>query len=288
MEEQSQQEHNIPQTQQLLNKKERRELRREEQKSATASLHKARSLRRAVLWIIVIAAIGGAVAGATYLARTSPNDSSNDSNTALASNLSSSDWVRGNPSSKVTLIEYGDFQCPACAQYHPLVKALKDEFGEQVAFGFRHFPLSQSHPNARSAARAAEAAGAQGKFWEMHDLLFERQTEWAPKPSPQGTFISYANELGLNIDQFETDMDRDDIDDKITSHYQAGIASKVNATPTFFLNGAKLENQKSYDDFRRLLSQAVEIANQTANTPSAQTPITQPNESDINAAKANP
>ena len=97
----------------------------------------------------------------------------------------------------------------------------------------------------------------------MHDLLFERQAEWAPKPNPKATFISYANELGINTNQFETDIDRDDLDNKINAHYQTGIASGVNATPTFFLNGIKLDNQKSYDDFRRLISQAVETISAT-------------------------
>ena len=263
MEEPSQIQNKDTEIQQSLSKKERRELRREDRKSAVSSVHKARSLRRAVLWIIAIAAIGGAVAGVTYLARNSSDDSPNGNDTPLTSALSSSDWVRGNATSTVALIEYSDFQCPACAQYHPLVKALKDEFGEKVAFGFRHFPLSQSHPNAKTAARAAEAAGLQGKFWEMHDLLFERQAEWAPKPNPKATFISYANELGINTNQFETDIDRDDLDTKINAHYQTGIASGVNATPTFFLNGIKLDNQKSYDDFRRLISQAVETISAT-------------------------
>ena len=254
-----------------LNKKERRELRREERKLATASIHKARSLRRVVLWVIAIAALAGATFGVTYLVRNS-NDTSNGDNSPLTNTLSSTDWIRGNAASSVTFIEYGDFQCPACAQYHPLVKRLKDEFGEKVAFGFRPFPLSQIHPNAKAAARAAEAAGAQGKFWEMHDILFERQTEWVKKPRPQSAFISYANELGLNIDQFETDMDRDDLDDKISAHYQTGVASGVNSTPTFFLNNVKLNNPQAYEDFRDMFTKAIEATQQTANTPSADQP----------------
>lgn len=265
MEEQSQPQNNNAGIQQPINKKERRELRREEQRSATVSLHKARFLRRAVLWIIAIVAIGGAVAGVMYLARNS-SDTPNGNGSLLTNTLSSSDWVRGNSASPVTLIEYGDFQCPACAQYHPLVKRLREEFGIKVAFGFRHFPLSQVHPNTKVAARAAEAAGVQGKFWEMHDLLFEHQTDWALKPSPKSTFVSYASELGLTIDQFEADMDRDDLDDKINTHYQTGIASGVNSTPTFFLNGVKLDNPTSYDDFQRMLAQAVEAVDTTATT----------------------
>src|SRR3989344_4656556 len=272
-----------------LNKKERRELRRGERKLATASIHKARSLRRVVLWVIAIAALAGATFGVTYLVRNS-NDTSNGDNSPLTNTLSSTDWIRGNAASSVTFIEYGDFQCPACAQYHPLVKRLKDEFGEKIAFGFRHFPLSQVHPNAKAAARAAEAAGAQGKFWEMHDILFERQTEWAPKPRPEATFVSYATELGINIDQFEADMDRDDLDDKIGTHYETGVASGVNSTPTFFLNGGQLQNPSSYEDSRHILPKAGKPTTApSANDPSpADTSITQPNESDLNAAKTNP
>jgi len=289
MDTESQPQNTDPSSEVMVSKKERRELRREERRSATSSLHKARSLRRAVLWIIAIAAIGGATASVIYLARNS-NNTPNGDRQPLTSTISSADWVRGNSASTVTLIEYGDFQCPACAQYHPLVKGLKDEFGEKIAFGFRHFPLSQVHPNAKAAARAAEAAGAQGKFWEMHDILFERQTEWAPKPRPEATFVSYATELGINIDQFEADMDRDDLDDKIGAHYETGVASGVNSTPTFFLNGVKLQNPSSYKDFRHILTQAVEATNApSANEPSpADTSITQPNESDLNAAKTNP
>ena len=273
-----------------LSKKERREMRREEKRSANASLHKARSLRRVVLWVIALVALGGVVAGVVYLA-TRPGETPNENGTPLTENISPSDWVRGNANSSVSIIEYGDFQCPACAQYHPIVKLLEQEFGKDIAFSFRHFPLAQVHPNAKAAAQAAEAAGAQGKFWDMHDMLFERQTEWAPKPSPTGTFVSYAKEVGINTDQFEKDMDRDDLEQKIDSHYQTGIASGVNSTPTFFLNGVKLDNPKSLDDFRHTITQAIEAAHKNETPPtetsSSSAPITQPNETDLNATKAN-
>ena len=259
-----------------LSKKERRELRREEKRTAADSFRKARSLRRAVLWIIAIAALGGAAAGAAYLAINSEQNDSNGVATFVSDALSPSDWIRGNPTAKVALIEYGDFQCPACAQFHPLVKIMKEEFGNDVAFAFRHFPLSQAHPNAKAAARAAEAAGAQGKFWEMHDYLFEHQTEWAPKPSPKAAFVSYAQELGLNTDQFENDLDRDDLEDKINAQYQSGTASGVNSTPTFFLNGTKIENPRSYDEFRRLLTQA--IGTKESNNTKPETTTTSTNE----------
>ena len=284
-EDQTPEENIVPREDQALSKKERRELRREEKRTAADSFRKARSLRRAVLWIIAIAAIGGAIAGAAYFAMNAGDKA--DTGGALTNALSSADWVRGNPDAAVTFVEYGDFQCPACAQFHGLLNIMKTEFGNDVAFSFRHFPLIQAHPNAKDAARAAEAAGIQGKFWEMHDILFERQSEWAPKPRPQATFVDYAKELGLNIDQFEDDMDRDDIDDKIDSHYQTGTASGVNSTPTFFLNGVKIENPRSYDEFKHALSQAVEAARTKENSPandtasSSETSITPPHEADL-------
>ena len=153
--EQQPQQASIENENQFLSKKDRRELRREEKRSATSSLHKARSLRRVVLWIIAIAAIGGTVAGVTYLAMNS-NETTHGNESPLTSSLSSSDWIRGgNTASTVSLIEYGDFQCPACGQYYQIVKKLEEDFRDKVAFSFRHFPLSQVHPNAKAAARAA-------------------------------------------------------------------------------------------------------------------------------------
>lgn len=242
---------------QHISKKERREMRREEKRATNESARKSRSFRRIFIWIIAILAIGGATAGVTYWAVNSPADSTPGDNSPLANEVSSADWVRGNSSSAITFVEYGDFQCPACGQYHPMIKRLKDEFGKDIAFVFRHFPLSQVHPNAKDAAVAAEAAGAQGKFWEMHDILFERQNDWSLKPRPQSTFVSYAAELGLNIDQFEADSDRREVKDKIDEHYKTGVASGVNSTPTFFLNGIKLDNPKSYDDIQHTLVQAI-------------------------------
>lgn len=257
MDNQVQPQTNTPSEEQQMSKKERRELRREERRAEAESTHSVKSVRRFILWAAAILAIGGAAAGVWYLAKSNPDGSTPPDGNGLSQQVSSADWARGNPSAKVALVEYVDFQCPACAQYHPIVKQLKEEFGTQVAFVVRHFPLSQVHPNAKPAARAAEAAGLQGKFWEMHDLLFERQSEWAPKPSARGIFVSYAKELGLNTDQFEKDMNRDDIEDKIETQYGAGVASGVNATPTFFLNGAKLTNPGSLDMFRNMLTEAI-------------------------------
>jgi formate-nitrite transporter family protein len=240
-----------------ITKKERREQRREEQRANVQTAQRSRSMRRIGIWALALLIVAGAAYGVYYLAARAPAVPEQENNTALSLDVSPQDWVRGNTESPVALVEYGDFQCPACGQYHPLVKGLEAEFGERVAFVYRHFPLTRAHPNATAASRAAEAAGLQGKFWEMHDILFERQTEWSPKPNPDATFAAYAEELGLDNEQFKTDYNKNELEDKIDAHFQSGIASGVNATPTFFLNGEKLDAPHSFEEFRNMLEQAI-------------------------------
>jgi protein-disulfide isomerase len=243
-----------------ITKKERREQRREEKRAVAQTTVRSRSARRIGIWTLTLLTVTGAAYGVYYLASRAPAVPEQENNTALSLDVSPQDWVRGNAKSPIALVEYGDFQCPACGQYHPLVKGLEAEFGERVAFVYRHFPLTRAHPNATAASRAAEAAGLQDKFWEMHDILFERQTEWSPKPNPTATFAAYAEELGLDSEQFKTDYNKNELEDKIDAHFQSGIASGVNATPTFFLNGEKLESPRSFDEFRHMLEQAIAIA----------------------------
>lgn len=145
--------------------------------------------------------------------------------------------VLGNRKSKVTVIEFGDFQCPACASVHPMLKQLTQEYGDKIAFVFRHFPLSSIHSNADLAARAAEAAGAQDKFWEMHDMLFERQGEWSGALKARDRFVKYAQELGLDTDKFDTDLTSSNIEDRIALDKGDGQALGVNSTPTILING---------------------------------------------------
>lgn len=145
--------------------------------------------------------------------------------------------VLGNRKSKVTVIEFGDFQCPACASVHPMLKQLTQEYGDKIAFVFRHFPLSSIHSNADLAARAAEAAGEQGKFWEMHDLLFERQGGWSGALKARDRFVEYAQELGLDTDKFDTDLTSSSIEDHIALDKGDGQALGVNSTPTILING---------------------------------------------------
>lgn len=173
--------------------------------------------------------------------------------------VASDDWIKGNPEASVTLIEYADFQCPACASYHPIVKQLTSEFPDDLRVVFRHFPLVNIHPNAMSAAKAAEAAGAQGKFWEMHDLLFEKQAQWSNERSPQGIFEEFAAELGLDIDQFKGDYNSSEVETSITTDIAVGNNTGINATPTFILNGVIIHAPRSVDDFRVLIENELEV-----------------------------
>src|SRR6266581_5484532 len=119
-------------------------------------------------------------------------------------------------SSPVVMEEYGDYQCPPCGQLYPELKQIEHEYGNQVQIVFHHFPLTKMHKNAMIAAHAAEAARNQNKFWEMHDLLYRNQKEWSDLADPRPTFISYAKQLGLNIDMFNRDLEANQIDKKIT------------------------------------------------------------------------
>lgn len=198
----------------------------------------------AIITIVVVGLVG-------IFALTSKKDGNTGGNNSAAQ---PSNHVAGASASKVTLIEYGDFQCPACKSYFPLVTQLKTEYKDKVAFQFSHFPLVQIHPNGFISSRAAEAAGKQGKFFEMHDLLYENQDSWAPSSNPAPIFEGYAKELGLNVDQYKTDANSPAIADAINADTKAGQAAGANSTPTFVLNGRKIDpNPKSLEEFKKLL-----------------------------------
>jgi protein-disulfide isomerase len=171
--------------------------------------------------------------------------------------VAASDQTKGNSESKVLLVEYSDFQCPACGRYYPLLKQLNQELGDQIQFVYRHFPLKQTHKNAEPAAFAAEAAGKQGKFWEMHDLIFEGQKDWSEKRNAKETFAEYAQSLNLDMERFKTDVESKEIKNKVRNDYSSGIKAGVNSTPTLFLNGKKLQNPRGYEELKQLVEEAM-------------------------------
>ena len=139
-------------------------------------------------------------------------------------------------SSPVVLEEYGDYQCPPCGQLYPELKQIEHEYGDQVQIVFHHFPLTRIHKNALVAAHAAEAARNQNKFWEMHDRLYRNQKDWADQEDPRSTFISYARQLNLNVEQFTRDLDSNLVDQRISADVERGTVAGVTGTPTVFID----------------------------------------------------
>jgi len=159
------------------------------------------------------------------------------------------DRVYGDVSSKVVLIEYGDFQCPGCGGAFPQLKLIKEEYKDKIAFIFRNFPLTTLHPNALAAATAAEAAGLQGKFWEMHDALYENQSAWENIDASKRTdvFAGYAKDIGLDAEKFVTDLSDPRVSAKINRDRAFGKKLNVNGTPTVYVNDQKLSDTEITD-----------------------------------------
>lgn len=155
---------------------------------------------------------------------------------------------RGGATARVTLEEFGDFQCPPCGRLHASLKKIEQDYGDRLKVIFRNYPLQSMHKNAFSAARAAEAAGLQGKFFEMHDLLYEHQAEWAESPEPRPIYTDFANRIGLNVEKFIADMGRQDVADRVQADFIRGTSLGVGGTPTVFLNGRELKADDTLDD----------------------------------------
>lgn len=151
---------------------------------------------------------------------------------------------------------YSDFQCPACATYYPLVKRVVDGNIDKIRFVYRHFPLPQ-HQNAMPAAQASEAAGNQGKFWEMYDMIFSTHDEWENATNTKEVLSNYANSLGIDIKRYAIDVDSKEVKDKISLQLKDGENAGINATPTFFINGKKINNPESYEEFTRLINESL-------------------------------
>ena len=204
-------------------------------------------------WIIFAAAVVLLLGGLVAWARIAnpPLDVSGVNNNSILSATADSgniaDHVKGKADSKVILVEYGDFQCPSCAGAHPNVNTLMEEYKDDITFVFRNFPLTSIHPNARAAASAAEAAGLQGKYWEMYDQLYENQNDWSTANTDQRTniFNGYATGLALDMEKFAADYASAEVAKKISFDLAVGKAAGASATPTFYLNGEKLDDAAS-------------------------------------------
>ena len=161
------------------------------------------------------------------------------------------DHIQGPADAPVTLVEYGDFQCPFCGRAYPIVKEVRARLGDRLRFVFRNFPISTSHPNAEHAAEAAEAAAAQGRFWDMHDHLFENQKRLRDQDLQR-----YARDLALDVERFDPELAQHVYADRVHDDFLGGVRSGVNGTPTFYINGVRHNGSYEADDLLAALEQA--------------------------------
>ena len=182
---------------------------------------------------------------------------------SVSAGTDSSAHIRGKPDAPVTLEEFGDFQCPPCGQFAGFAEELLKEYDSRLRVVFRNFPLP-AHEHAREAAMAAEAAGFQGKFWEMHDMLYREQSAWSTAPNTRELFESYAGTLGLDMDQFKKDMDSDKARERVDSDHALGDSLGIKVTPTLFINKRPVEQQqKNPEGLRAAINAALEEKSKT-------------------------
>lgn len=165
------------------------------------------------------------------------------------------DHVEGDPTAPSTLVEYGDYQCPHCGRAYPIIKRVQKHFGKRLRFVFRNFPLNEIHPYAETAAETAEFAAGQGKFWEMHDALFENQNQFSPAFFPE-----LAQKLGLDAAGLQDALATEKYRAHVRSDFMSGARSGVNGTPTFFVNGQRLDGPWEYQDLVEAIEGALAAA----------------------------
>ena len=183
-------------------------------------------------------------------------------NNVSADKIVESDWTKGNPEAKVTLIEYSDFQCPACGRFAAIVDTAMKEYENHVYFAYRHYPLKSIHPNATLAARAANAAGEQGKFFDMHNLIFLNTAFWAEESADdaEGAFIEFAAGIDLDPKKFYEDYNSEENIQSVEDSYNHAIKAGLTYTPSFFLNGELIKMPSDQEAFNQILRDAVEAA----------------------------
>ena len=207
-------------------------------------------MKRTIFWTVFLVILALIVWGLATAMNKTPKTSEHANPAAVTS----SDHILGTTTAPVTLIEYGDFQCPACKTYFPYVERLMNESSTTLRLVFRHFPLAQ-HANAVPAALASEAAGLQGKFWEMYRLLYENQAEWSEVSDSASIFEKYALQIGLDVAKFKVDLKNSLLVDHVNSDRDEGAKIGINATPSFFIND-KFVQPQSYESFKALIDAA--------------------------------
>ncbi len=210
----------------------------------------------AAIFIVTIIVITG-IAG--FLSAGKSTSSSTPFAGSKTTAVTTADHTRGNLKSKVTFMEYGDFQCPACGLYDPLVTQLFKEYGDKVLFVFRNFPLYQIHTNAMISAYATESAGMQNKYWEMHEMLYAKQKEWSEgtNEAARKYIDTYAKSLGLDVAKFDIDIKSPEVAAKVQADIASGTTAHIDHTPTFFINLEQIRNPNNYAEFKSVIDGAL-------------------------------
>lgn len=227
-------------------------------------------MKRILPFLIILSVLGVALGSAWYLKRASTTGTPQAAtgNTprptipSLVAPGAEPPNTMGPATAPVKLEEFGDFECPPCAQFHPVLKKMHDEFGDRLQITFREFPLTAMHPHAVSAASAAEAAGLQGKFWEMHHLLYDNQKAWHGQFDVRLTFEGYAKQIGIDVERFKREINSDLVARRITEDGKRARSLNVGGTPTLFMNGREMpfDTIINEDKFRAAIKQELESA----------------------------
>lgn len=238
-----------------LTKAQLKEARKLEWQEKARKEEKSRLFRKIAIWGGSILGIIAFVGILVWLA-SSPPATSNITVTPVSSDK---DIAVGSKSAKATLIEYADFQCPACKAADPMINILKNDYKDDLLYVYRFFPLTSIHKNALVSARAGYAAHLQDKFWEMKTLLYENQDNWKDLSNDKAidTFVGYAKEIGIDSDEFKTDLSSETSKQIVEEQQAEGLNAGVNSTPTFVLNGKQISNPGSYDQFKKLIGETL-------------------------------
>jgi len=205
--------------------------------------------------LVIIVAVAVAAGAAVFLTRRGEEPASQVPRTLSQEFEPGGGHFRGPESARVTLVEFGDYQCPSCAYYHPIVAELLRRYPKDLRLEFHHFPLIQIHPYAMAAALAAEAAGEQGRYWEMHDLLFEQQQTWSQSRNAEQEFLSFAAHIGLNSNSFMQSMRAPALQQRVLEDVVRARDAKVNEVPTFFIKGRRIPTPQTVDAFSAIIAE---------------------------------
>jgi len=211
---------------------------------------------RILFWLVAVAVVAVGIYLVSKAGMTPPEVDTTPSEKVVAQ-ITAEDWTKG--TGELEIIEYSDFQCPACSAYSAIIKEVAGEFGNHVTIAYRHFPLNM-HPNATPAAQSSEAAGIQGKFWEMSDYMFEHQGGWSQLDglALEEVFTGYAEALELDTEKFIADYNSKGVKDAVAADYKSGQEANVQYTPYFIFNGERVENPRSLEGFRSLIRENLE------------------------------